>query len=329
MMRRVGLDGLRLGWARARNIGNLARKIAGKVVVVLCYHRVARVPSDINALAVTPENFRDQLNYLKNNFQLVRFEDDWTDLERTAVAVTFDDGYADNLQVALPIIEEVGVPATFFISSAAVGNDREFWWDELERLTLDVSGYPNEFRLQDTPQQRIWPTATFVDRLALFRQLHPLLLQAGAEQRVRWLEQIRVWAGERKSTGVDNRLLTAAELRALAASPWVSIGAHTISHPRLAGLSEAEQRREIFGCKEQLEALLGREMVLFSYPYGKKSDYSPTSVRLCREAGFHKAAAAFPGLVRRGTDPLQIPRHFVYNGEARTLANYFQGCWIR
>jgi peptidoglycan/xylan/chitin deacetylase (PgdA/CDA1 family) len=123
-------------------------------------------------------------------------------------------------------------------------------------------------------------------------------------------------------------LLTEKELKLLAASPWVTIGAHTVSHSRLAMLSEQDQRTEIFESKQYLEQLLGKVITVFSYPFGKKSDYDMTSVRLCREAGFLKAAGAFPGEAHRRSDPFQIPRHFVYNWDASALATYLKGRWI-
>src|ERR1700674_4950010 len=85
-------------------------------VVVLLYHRVTTIPSDPEMLAVSPDNFRAQTRYLKENFPIVRFEEDWTKARKPAVAITFDDGYADNVLEALPILEEVEVPATFFVS---------------------------------------------------------------------------------------------------------------------------------------------------------------------------------------------------------------------
>ena len=122
--------------------------------------------------------------------------------------------------------------------------------------------------------------------------------------------------------------MTEEELKILAAGKWVTMGAHTATHPRLSALNEQEQRAEIFESRQYLEKLLGKEVTVFSYPFGKRSDYDQTSVRLCREAGFLKAAAAFPGEAYRWTDPFQIPRHFVYNWDVSTLAAYLGGRWI-
>ena len=84
-------------------------------VLVLYYHRVNVSEMDYNLLCVSPIRFRQQMLYLKNNYQIVRFEDDWNSLDTDAVAVTFDDGYLDNLTYAVPVLEELEVPADLLI----------------------------------------------------------------------------------------------------------------------------------------------------------------------------------------------------------------------
>jgi peptidoglycan/xylan/chitin deacetylase (PgdA/CDA1 family) len=107
--------------------------------------------------------------------------------------------------------------------------------------------------------------------------------------------------------------MSSEELQQLASSDWVTIGAHTVTHSRLSALSEEQQREEIFTSRSQLETLLGRPVTTFSYPYGRKDDYNHTSINLCREAGFVRAAANFYGLNYRWTDPMQVPRYLVRN----------------
>ena len=154
-----------------------------------------------------------------------------------------------------------------------------------------------------------------------------MLASLDREQREEWLAQLRVWAGLNAIGREINRSLKPEELKTLAASPWVTVGAHTVSHTSLALLSEVEQRREIGGSKEELERLLGRCVTVFSYPFGTKAHYNKTSLRLCREAGFVKVAANFPGQAHRWTDPLQIPRQLARNWDAETFSNMMEGFW--
>ena len=173
---------------------NRLLNLADPPVIVLVYHRVATLSSDPEMLAVTPENFRAQMRYLKENVSLVRFEEDWTKASKPAVAITFDDGYADNALAALPILEEVGVPATFFISTGTIGTTREFWWHELERLILGGERLPSSFTLKNGRFARTWPTGTDPERQEFYHEIVRLMNSSDPERRNIWLAQLRDWA---------------------------------------------------------------------------------------------------------------------------------------
>ena len=206
---------VRLFCARMRNLKSLASNTIDVPVVVLCYHRVTSRPSDINSIIVSPDNFRAQMGYLKRNFRIVRFEENWEHLDKPAVAVTFDDGYADNLTVALPILEEMGIPATFFISTGNIGTRDEFWWDALERMVSGADRYPARFILQDPIHGRTWPCLAVAERMAMFRDLHQLFMNGTVEQRAEWLRQVEIWTDGNCPEADINRLLTGDELREL------------------------------------------------------------------------------------------------------------------
>jgi len=315
----------------ARRLKNRLLNRIDPPLLVLAYHRVTRKTFDPHRVAVTPENFRAQMLHLRQRVPLVRFEADWSSVRGPAVAVTFDDGYADNLHAALPILAELGIPATFFVSTfifdAPDGRWREFWNDALERLVLDGAAYPPRFELRDDRFGRSWPTTNPAERLALHDELHRCMLKIGAERRVAWLEQLRAWSGAEARGREENRPLDAEELRALAAHPLVTIGAHSVSHSPLAALSEAEQRREIVHSRRRLEELIDRPVEVFAYPYGSRREYGRTAARLCREAGFRKAATTLPGQVHRWSDPWQLPRQLVRNWDGHEFAAHLERFW--
>ena len=85
-------------------------------VLTLLYHRVNNLKHDKHLLAVTPDNFYKQLMFLKEHYPIVRFEEDWNNLREDAVCITFDDGYMDNFTNALPILQELEIPATVFVA---------------------------------------------------------------------------------------------------------------------------------------------------------------------------------------------------------------------
>ncbi len=298
-------------------------------VVVLLYHRVATLPCDPELLAVTPDNFRAQLRHLKENFPVVRFPGEWTKVAKPSVAITFDDGYADNLLEALPILEELELPATFFVATGSIGREEEFWWHQLERIFLGQSPLPPRFKLNDEHSGKSWSTVTRREREELYRELVGLLKDGDTGRRTQWLDRIRDWSGIATGGAGIHRTVTPEELRLLAASPWVTIGAHTVSHSRLSSLPPRAQREEIRGSKEQLEGWLGKEISTFSYPFGRRSDYTRCSVALCREAGFTKAASNFPGQAHRWSDPYQIPRHLVRDWPVEIFSVKLKGFWTR
>lgn len=314
-------------WSAARRLKNRVSNLVDPPVLVLIYHRVASPVVDREQLAVSPENFRSHLAFLKETFPVVRFEDDWSHIREPSVVVTFDDGYADNAKEALPILAEVEIPATFFVSSGAIDTRREFWWDELERIILNANGPCGPFELRDARYGGAWETDTPDQRELLFRDLHSLIPLVRAKRREEWLAQLRAWGGCNSVGREANRSLTSVEVKALAASPWATVGAHTVTHTPLAILSEEEQRQEILASRETLEHLTGRKITVFSYPFGRKADYNRTSVRICREAGFLKVAANFPGQAHRWTDPFQIPRQLVRDWDGETFALKMRSFW--
>src|SRR5262249_50094765 len=105
---------------------------------------------------------------------------------------------------------------------------------------------------------------------------------------------------------------------------FADIGAHTRTHPRLASLSEAEQRREIAGSKSALETLIGSAVRSFSFPFGKPADYTTRTIELVRDSGFDSAVCNIPGSVTRNSDRLQLPRCFVEDLDQRAFED-----WLR
>jgi peptidoglycan/xylan/chitin deacetylase (PgdA/CDA1 family) len=296
-------------------------------VVILVYHRVCRLDQDPQQLAVDPARFAAQLDVLRSRFDIARFEDDWSALRRPAVVITFDDGYADNLHQALPLLERGGVPATFFITTGAIESQREFWWDELERHLLDAGPRPPRFEPSAADLDVSSPTASPAERQALYQDLQPRMKRLAPERRDIWLAALRAWSGEGIAPRASHRPLTADELRRLAASPLTTLGAHGVTHTALSALSADRQREEVSVAKRQLEGWIARSVTVASFPFGGRDDFDPSSVRVTREAGLVKNAANTPGCAHRWSDPYRLPRHLVRDWDgpefARRLSGFF------
>lgn len=323
--------------------------------VVLLYHRVHAPETDPQRLCVSPGRFRDHMAALVRICRPVPLSTLVAAVQRGAVrqgtvAVTFDDGYWDNASAVLPILDALQVPATFFVSTALIGTPKEFWWDELERILLCPGVLPStllislgekvlDWRLGEDAvfsegtlaRHRAWHVecpSTPTRRHGLYRLLLGHLSGEPPAERDALLAQLRGWAGLGPEGREDCRSLTKAELTSLAESPMVTIGAHAMTHTRLSALTLEEQRREIMESKRDLEAVLGRRILHFSYPYGRHTDFDEGTRALVQEAGFEAAVGNFREAVDSKSDLFALPRFVVRDWEAEELTKRL-GRWFR
>jgi peptidoglycan/xylan/chitin deacetylase (PgdA/CDA1 family) len=332
--------GLVLGQRLRRRWRRLADALAPPPLILM-YHRIAEDDLDPWRLCVSPKNFAAQMELLRRTRQPMRLDDLTRELEqgrgpRRAVVVTFDDGYRDNLLAALPVLEAFDMPATVFCTAGVVGGEQAFWWDQLAglllgpdllppTLALDVGGHAQRIELQAAARhdaadraadrRRQDDAAPASARLRFYREVWGWLRPLAESDRAPVLEQIARWSGA-DGTNVP-RPLSREQAKALAASPLIEIGAHSVTHAALSTLTPAAQRAEIEHSKAQLEALVGRPVVAFAYPFG---DQGADTAALVRAAGFRSSCTTEAGSVRARTDPFQLPRMAVGDWDADTLA---------
>lgn len=321
-MRVPGLGRIRRAFRRIRD---------AHVGAILLYHRVAEADADPWGLAVSPGHFAEHMEVLRRLGLAIRLGELTGRLgnRRTgppSVAVTFDDGYADNLLAAVPVLERHEIPATVFVATGAIGRDREFWWDELARVVLhpralpgtlrltirgttaewtleDAQGYDEDTWLRFTGWQA-WeppPTARHALYLSVWERLRAV---AHAEQQGA-LDALAAWAGLDRAARPSHRPLATAEAEVLARVPLVEIGAHTVTHPFLSALPPALQASEIRASKAQCEALVGRPVESFAYPFG---NYTAETAAAVREAGFARACSTQADPVRSSARLFELPR---------------------
>ena len=294
--------------------------------VVLMYHRIAERDPDPWGLSVSPRHFAEQMEVLvaqRHPMALTEFISGGkvSALPADAVAVTFDDGYADNLLEAKPILERYRIPATVFVTSAAVDHPGELWWDELERVLLAPEQLPPELSLTingrkislpsvpsmpEPPSSRRNASANRTgNRWLLHQAIHRELLAVPYAEKVRAVADLSSVLGPERGSGSGRRLLQARELKELASCSLIEIGCHTETHPLLAGLAKDDQQLEISKNKSFLEGLLNRPISSFAYPHGS---YDAQTVTCLRRAGFALACHTRPGSVGRGASPFELPR---------------------
>ena len=300
-------------------LGALARGWDSRdTLSILLFHRVLATPDPLIGGTPTVDSFSDLMRLLRRHCSplslaegLERLADG--SLPARAVCITFDDGYADNLHNALPVLTRYAVPATVFTTTAflhggLMWNDRvieavrRFPGDRIPLESIGLSGAASA-----TEQQR----AQLIHELLTAIKHRPPAERAEA---VAYLEGLS--PGE-----APELMMTVDQLRELAAA-GVEIGAHTHSHPILAALDDGAAREEITRGKDALEAALQQDIRFFAYPNGRRgADYSPRDVALVRDSGFQAALTTDFGANRQGIDRYQLQRFTPWDaGKLRFLA---------
>jgi peptidoglycan/xylan/chitin deacetylase (PgdA/CDA1 family) len=314
--------------ARSRLLGGVA---------VLGYHQIADIEHPLG-LAVSRRRFAAQVDVLARTVRPMHLSDAARALREGSlptrgVVVTFDDGYRDTLEDALPVIERACIPVTVFVTTGAPG--REFWWDELTRIVMESKTPPYDLKLEIPRRSHPWTfdskyVRTYADGIASRRAW---LTAVASELRVLSTVEredvmcaLRAWAGRSsRDDAARPRALTVAELQQLAASPYIEIGAHTVSHPMLPFLPHKEQQEEVQRSRSDLQRLTGSLVTGFSYPHGA---YSDETVSIVAETGFIVACCSTPDVLRSTSDVRTVPRLWVGDQDGESFSSWLHG-WLR
>ena len=281
----------------------------GQVAAVLCYHRVARTSRDTHAITVSPEAFRSQLAQLRERWRVVPLQTltaasaAGEPLER-GIALTFDDGYVDNLQVAAPILAEFGMPATFFVTSESHVLRRRFWWDVLEEALLWADTCPQVVELRFDRERRRYEASDLDARRAAHDALYFIFKTSAPVVRDDLLAQLAQQIPVSLESDV-HRPMVPDEVRRLREFPLIEIGAHGLHHRSLPHLSPESRHRDVFESRSALERLTAGPVTSFAYPFG---DVTPDAVETVMSAGFQVAVSCETRGLRAREHPLRIPR---------------------
>jgi peptidoglycan/xylan/chitin deacetylase (PgdA/CDA1 family) len=286
--------------------GLLTAALPQRCLSILIFHRVLERPDPLFPEEPDTARFDKILGWVKRSFNVLPLDHavqalQHGDLSARALAITFDDGYADNYTLAVPLLQRHGLHATFFVASGFLNGGR-MWNDSLieavrgttaERLDLTDEGLGTH------------SLATLSERRRAIECLLPQVKYRPPVQR----EAVVKWVAQRCGASLPNDLMmTNQQLQALHRA-GMGVGGHTLSHPILARVDDDDARVEIIGNKQFLESLLGLPMTLFAYPNGKPdSDYGKRHTAMAREAGYAAAVTTSPGVARPGADPMQLPR---------------------
>jgi peptidoglycan/xylan/chitin deacetylase (PgdA/CDA1 family) len=281
--------------------------------VVLGYHKIANVSNDFYEVCVTPENFMQHLEVIRRDYYPITLTEMVSHLLKgtlphKSVAVTFDDGYTDNLYNAKPLLERFDIPATVFISPGNLG--QLFWWDELEKLILLPGILPRSIRLQLTGEVLEWVPGDMGKSRQLLKTLYDRLLPLRSEEREEIMEAIRSGSGDNPKVHQPSCSLQPAEIIQLARGGLIEIGAHTMTHPILSRLPIDEQRAEIRDSKIHLENILSKPVIGFAYPNGS---FTQETEAIVKDLGFHFACSSKRDVIWRKQQIYHLPRFWPKN----------------
>lgn len=289
-------------------------------LTVVIYHRVMPAPDPLRPGEVDSEQFDRQMRMLRRCFDPMPLTDAVQALRQgtlrgRAVCVTFDDGYADNLTIAQPILARHGIPATVFVATGYLDGGRMFndtvidgisamRADELDLRDIGLGTH----RLQSVLDRR-GAVSAILDALKR-------LPEAERDERV----QAILRAGG-VTTLPEPPMLTTPQLRSLS-ERGVEIGGHTVSHAILSSLSAEQAEAEIDAGRRQLEQVVERPVRQFAYPNGRPTrDYGPDHPVLLQRLGFDLAVSTAPGVLSaQRLTPFEIPRVPVWGRSTTRIA---------
>ena len=282
-------------------------------LLIVMYHRViddpAEDPFDLG-MCVTRATFEAQIAWFRRHFQLIGLPDALarTDrgepLPRRSLAITFDDGYRDNLLVAAPILARHRAPAAFYVVTGGLDEGRPLWWDQviaivslaretqIDTESLGLAGVPPRLSLSSLRR-----TGSLQALLTAMWALPPPVIDA-------MIERLRTLLRPVDDPRLAAPRMTPLEVMKLAASGF-TIGAHTVRHADPAALTPDEIRDELRHSRQALESIAQTAVTSFAYPDGRMSAGMPA---LVREAGFDHAVATVRGINRLPFDRFALSR---------------------
>lgn len=293
--------------ACARAAGTLISPSGPKArLSILIYHQVLPAPDPLKDCDPDADTFRWQMTLAAERFNVLSLTEAAERLRNgtlpaRALCITFDDGYADNARVALPILREFGLTATFFVASSFLNGGR--MWNDTVIEAVRAAPSP-ELDLSAIGHGRL-RIANDVQRLQAADRLTEALKYLEPSERGEKVCAVAEIAGGQLP---DDLMMRNDEVVALHAA-GMEIGGHTRTHPILANLAPDAARREICENKEELEGIVRGPVRTFAYPNGRPGrDYRTEHAIMLDELGFEAAVSTAKGVATRSSDPFQLPR---------------------
>ncbi len=263
---------------------------------VLVFHRVRPDPggktiSANSGLEVTPESLEEIIRFFaRRDYEFVSLDELYRRLNsgevaNKFVAFTFDDGYADNLTYAYPILKKHQVPFTIYVTTCFPDNTAIIWWYLLEDLILER----DRIDVRDGGRENAITCETWNQKETVFMEIRSILLDRHEGDWAATIDSV-LGAHDFDLYGHTERLaLTWEQIAELEKDPLVTIGAHTTNHYPLNTLPESGVKLEISDSKKRLESELSCPIEHFAYPFGTRNEVGEREFRIVKDSGFKTA----------------------------------------
>ncbi|HET7459459.1 MAG TPA: polysaccharide deacetylase family protein [Gemmatimonadaceae bacterium] len=303
--------------ACATGVHHMARRLHRRRLLIVCYHGVADDDGATDSWLLLPRaELERQLDYLARHYRVRPIDEALADLwagrlrEPTA-CVTFDDGYRNNVRVALPLLQRLGIPATIYLATGMIGTARLLWTTRLElamRATAATSVDLGAVGLGGAE-----PLGDDAARAALARRVASRLKRVSPAERDATLARLHATLGDAGAASDRARpfaLMSWDEVAAAARTGLVTFGGHTMNHEIVSRLDDAAVRAEVGGSMravaERVDARAGTRT--FAYPNGQPEDFDARAAAAVRDAGGSAAVSTIEGLNDATTDRYALRR---------------------
>jgi peptidoglycan/xylan/chitin deacetylase (PgdA/CDA1 family) len=284
-------------------------------LIVLNYHRIGNPPEclyDRGVIEATPEQFDQQLSWLKRRFAVASLEESQALVEQPSglrhshLLITFDDGYLDNYEVAFPILRSHGLPAAFFLPTSFIGTDRLPWWDRIAWILRQSRRHEI---LLEYPQKLNLELGEGIARETAILRILKLYKSPAVTDQPRFLADLERACDAALPQTAHQRVFMNWDEAATMLRSGMGFGSHTHSHELLAKQSAEQQEEELLRSREILRSRLSIPADALAYPVGGRNSFSDITRQILAKTGYRTAFSYYGGVNLAGNvDPLNILR---------------------
>ncbi len=255
---------------------------------VLCYHRISANHKSLNknnplsGLEVNQDIFEDQIKFLKNRFKILSLNELKKHIEEKnknfAISITFDDGYQDNINLALPILEKHNVPAAIFVITRFLQKKDFMWWYFLwENLNKQEFIYFNSKKIEIKNER---------DIVNWFGLISKKVINLSYEDQKQYLFKV---FGNEINYNFKHLIFDFEQLINLSKHELIEIGSHTLTHAKLTSLNSSDIYNELKNSKEIIEKKIRKKVNFLAYPYGSQNEVNNQIIEIAKQAGYEMA----------------------------------------